>query len=222
MTLLAELQGVLEKTYRPIGVNLEDCIVGSARSLELRRAAGLAGDEFQRACTFLREDRGNLHMAIYYSDEIVCELERHDPRESLSHENIGALIPFIEEITHAVHAALAFASGRCRIHSEQFACNMELQARVDTYYILLRFCAMLQGRVTPQARAWIWARLFQDDQFDYSRPEWAKRYAIATDAAAKLITILNAMKPAERVVAIRGLRGQSLAEKLRWIRKYAG
>src|SRR5689334_24364696 len=55
------------------------------------------------------------------------------PRAGLSDHNIRSLIVFVEELNHALHAALDFKSGRHQIDSEDFARNLELQAQVDTY-----------------------------------------------------------------------------------------
>jgi len=51
---------------------------------------------------------------------------------------------FVEEINHALHAALQFKSGTREIGSEDFARNLELQAQIDTYLVLLLFVAFFR------------------------------------------------------------------------------
>ena len=57
---------------------------------------------------------------------LLCrQLERHDPRRGISDTNIRHLIAFVEEINHAVHAALAFQRGVREIESEEFVRNLD-------------------------------------------------------------------------------------------------
>ena len=42
---------------------------------------------------------------------LIDQLEQHDPRASLCDRNIRSLIMFVEEINHALHAALQFKNG---------------------------------------------------------------------------------------------------------------
>ncbi len=90
-------------------------------------------------------------MGIYYSKWLIEQLERHDPRSGLSNNNIGSLIMFVEEINHALHAALQFKAGLRRIDSEDFARNLELQGMVDTYLVLLLFVAFFPQDPTDLA-----------------------------------------------------------------------
>jgi hypothetical protein len=53
----------------------------------------------------------SFYVGIYYSRWLIEQLEQHDPRAGLSNRNIRSLIMFVEEINHALHAALQFKSG---------------------------------------------------------------------------------------------------------------
>ena len=70
---------------------------------------------------------------------------------------------FVEEINHALHAALQFRNGEREIASEDFARNLELQARVDTYLVLLLFVAFFRKtqRVSRTDRRWLRFHLFE-------------------------------------------------------------
>ncbi len=69
---------------------------------------------------------------------------------------------FVEELNHALHAALQFKSGIREIASEDFARNLELQAQVDTYLVLLLFIAFFRKtqRVSRMDRRWLRFHLF--------------------------------------------------------------
>src|SRR5439155_13851359 len=114
------------------------------------------------ARTFLRQAGYQLYVGIYYSRWLIEQLELHDPRASVGDRNIRSLIVFVEELNHALHAALQFKSGIREIASEDFARNLELQAQVDTYLVLLLFVAFFRKtqRVSRMDRLWLRFHLF--------------------------------------------------------------
>src|SRR2546429_520385 len=65
-------------------------------------------------------------------------------RSSSSHSLQCCRIAAVEELNHALHAALQFKNGQRRIDSEEFARDLELQAQVDTYLVLLLFVAFFR------------------------------------------------------------------------------
>lgn len=223
MTLFAEIQKVMERTYCPsgsTGINLEECLIGRTRSRQLSCAITRGQKDLSpEAHTFLRYHKGNLHIAIYYSNRLIRALEIEDPRKMLSHRNIYALIAFIEEITHGVHAVLAFQAGQRNIESEQYACNLELQAKVDTYWMLLRFCKLLTGKkVTGEARSWIRSCVFDQDSFEYEDERIKKRYQFAQQKARAFIELSEKVSGEKRIKRIRAFREQSLLGKCRLLR----
>ena len=137
-TLFSQIQRLFERTYAQVGINLEDCLIDRRRCAQLSRLAGASARELSElARTFLRRADDQLYVGIYYSRWLIEQLERHDPRAGLSDRNIRSLIMFVEEINHALHAALQIQERRARDRSEDFARDLELQARVDTYLVLL-------------------------------------------------------------------------------------
>src|ERR1700746_1962951 len=133
-TLFSEIQRLFERTYASVGINLEECLIDRQRCGQLSRLAGASARELSElARTFLRRTGDRLYVGIYYSRWLIEQLEKHDPRAGLSDRNICSLIAFVEELNHALHAALQFKNGRREIASEDFARNLELQAQVDTY-----------------------------------------------------------------------------------------
>ena len=157
-TLFSQIQNLFERTYAQVGINLEDCLIDRHRCGQLSRLAGASARELSElARTFLRCSGDQLFVGIYYSSWLIEQLEKHDPRAGLTNENIRSLIVFVEEINHALHAALHFKSGVREIHSEDFARNLELQARVDTYLVLLLFVAFFRKtqKISRADRRWL-------------------------------------------------------------------
>src|SRR5438094_7076699 len=162
-TLFSQIQKLFERTYAQVGINLEDCLIDRTRCAQLSILAGKSARELSElARTFLRRAGDQLYVGIYYSGWLIEQLEQHDPRAGLSNRNIRSLIMFVEEINHALHAALQFKSGVREVGSEDFARNLELQAQVDTYLVLLLFVAFFRQtqRVSQTDRRWLRFHLF--------------------------------------------------------------
>src|SRR3954451_23771690 len=135
-TLFSQIQRLFERTYAQVGINLEDCLIDRQRSAHLSRLAGASARELNElARTFLRCADDRLYVGIYYSRWLIEQLERHDPRAGVGDRNIRSLIAFVEELIHALHAACQFKRGVREITSEDFARNLEFQARVDPYLV---------------------------------------------------------------------------------------
>src|SRR2546423_13378273 len=144
-TLFSQIQKLCERTYAQVGINLEDSLIDRSRCAQLSVLAGKsAGRLSDLARTFLRRAGDQLYVAIYYSRWLIEQLEQHDPRAGLGNRNIRSLITIVEELNHALHAALQFKRGVRQIASEDFARNLELQAQVDTYLVLLLFVAFFR------------------------------------------------------------------------------
>jgi len=206
-SLFAQIARLLERTYASSGIALEDCLIGRDRCRQLTVLAGAQARELSElARTFLRHSGDNLFIGIYYSRWLIEQLEHHDPRRGLSDSNIGHLIAFVEEIDHALHAALAFRRGERDLASEDFIRNLELQARVDTYMVLLLFVAFFRKtqRVSRVDRRWLRFHLFERDQPEAYQSETLRaRYMETTELAARYARLLDALNAARRVDEIR-------------------
>lgn len=206
-TLFSDIQRLFERTYAHVGINLEDCLIDRQRCGQLSRAAGASARELSElARTFLRRADDRLYVGIYYSRWLIDQLERHDPRRGINDANIRCLIAFVEEINHALHAALQFKRGQREIGSEDFARNLELQAQVDTYLVLLLFVAFFRKtqRVSRTDRRWLRFHLFSEHQpHAYSDPNLRRRYMETTELAGHYTRYLDALNGARRVDEIR-------------------
>ena len=216
-TLFSQIQKLFERTYAQVGINLEDCLIDGQRCRQLSRLAGASAVELSElARTFLRTANGQLYVGIYYSRWLIEQLERHDPRAGLTNRNIRSLIMFVEEINHALHAALKFQDGQHRIASEDFARNLELQARVDTYLVLLLFVAFFRKtqRVSRADRRWLRFHLFESQNPGAFRSlNLRGRYLESTELAASYTHFLDTLNGLRRVEEIRTFRALDYAAK---------
>jgi len=209
-TLFSQIQKLFERTYAQVGINLEDCLIDRTRCAQLSILAGKSARELSElARTFLRRADDRLYVGIYYSRWLIEQLERHDPRAGLGNHNIGSLIAFVEEINHALHAALQFKNGTREIGSEDFARNLELQAQVDTYLVLLLFVAFFRKtqRVSKMDRRWLRFHLFARQCPDaFHSRNLRARYLETTELASSYTRYLDTLNGVRRLDEIRRFR----------------
>ncbi|MGI9088896.1 MAG: hypothetical protein ACR2HH_14330 [Chthoniobacterales bacterium] len=211
-TLFSQIQRLFERTYAQVGINLEECLIDRARCAQLSKAAGASARELNElARTFLRRADDQLYVGIYYSRWLIEQLERHDPRAGLTNRNIRSLIAFVEEINHALHAALQFKQGTREIYAENYARNLELQAQVDTYLVLLLFVAFFRRtqKVSRTDRRWLRSHLFAaQNPAAFRDPNLRARYGETRELAAgytEYLDTLNGMRRLEEIRAFRSL-----------------
>ncbi|MFY8217255.1 MAG: hypothetical protein ACOVMP_11720 [Chthoniobacterales bacterium] len=216
-TLFSQIQSLFERTYTNVGVNLEDCLVDSRRSKQLAALAGAQCAELaDYARTFLRAADGQLRIGIYFSEWLIAQLERHDPRAGLNDHNIRELIAFVEEINHALHAGLAFQRGEIPNRSEDYCRNLELQARVDTYLVLVLFMAFFRKPkpLSRQDRKWLQFHLFESiSPSSYNHNALRARYSETTQLASSYTRYLESLAASRRVAEIRCFHALSYQQK---------
>lgn len=216
-TLFSQIQKLFERTYAQVGINLEDCIIDRRRCAQLSKAAGASARELSElARTFLRRADDQLYVGIYYSRWLIEQLERHDPRSGLNNANIRSLIAFVEEINHALHAALQFKTGCREIESEDYARNLELQARVDTYLVLLLFVAFFRKtqKVSRTDRRWLRFHLFaSENPGAFHDANLRGRYLETTELAARYTEFLDTLNGMRRLEEIRAFRSLDYGTK---------
>jgi hypothetical protein len=206
-TLFSQIQRLFERTYAHVGINLEDCLIDRTRCAQLSMLAGRSTCELSElARTFLRRAGDQLYVGIYYSRWLIEQLERHDPRSGLGDGNIRSLIMFVEELNHALHAALQFKRGAREIASEDFARNLELQAQVDTYLVLLLFVAFFRKtqRISATDRRWLRFHLFARQCPEAFRDANLRcRYVETSQLAATYTSFLDTLNAVRRLDEIR-------------------
>jgi hypothetical protein len=216
-TLFSQIQKLFERTYAQVGINLEDCLIDRQRCAQLSILAGRSARELSElARTFLRHADDRLYVGIYYSRWLIEQLERHDPRSGLSDRNICSLIAFVEELNHALHAALQFKNGQREIGSEDFARNLELQAQVDTYLVLLLFVAFFRKtqRISKTDRRWLRYHLFASkNPAAYFDKNIRGRYLETTELAESYTKFLDTLNGMRRLDEIRRFRSLDYSAK---------
>lgn len=215
MTLLAQIQTLLERTYDSIGVNLETCVVGPGRCADLTKLAGESAEKLSPdGRTFLRLMGDQLYLALFFSPPLIAELEKNDPRESLNERNIAPLITFVEEIAHGVQAALCFTEGERELGSESFLRNLECQAKVDVYLVLSKFAHLLCGSPIPKrVRRWLTRQVFDESYRQFDSPLLRERYRASQEVARAFVEHLQKIPLAERHAKLRHFRALSWEKK---------
>ena len=216
MTLLREIQILLERTYGPTGVNFEEFVLGPSRSRALSEMAGTSAAEISDlGRVFLRLVDGDLRLGIYYDAGVIEALEENNPAYGLNDENILPFMVFLEELDHAVHATLKFQDGVRNIHGEMFVRDLELQAKVDTYLILQKFCAFFNQpkRVTDAERRWLRACVFERESAIFDEPVLTERYCETNRLARRYALHLDRLTRKRRTAEIRRFRKLSYAQK---------
>lgn len=221
MTLLREIQRLLEKTYGATGVNLEDFLLNSERHKQLAAASSAtAGQISDLGRTFLRVTDGKLRVGIYYEPRVIEALERENPQYGLTDTNILPFMVFLEEVDHAVHASLKYLEGRRDIFTEDFVRDLELQAKVDVYLILQMYCAFFNfdKRLHDDDRRWLKACVFDSERFNYDDPMLAQRYRETNLLGRRYVKHLDKLTAKRRTNEIRRFRKLDYRRKQRWIK----
>jgi hypothetical protein len=216
MTLVHEIQLLLERTYGRTGVNLEDFILTPQRGHALAEMAGASAAQISDlGRVFLRVVDGKLRMGIYYDSRVIAALEQNNPQHGLNDDNVLPFMVFLEELDHAVHAALKFREGEQDIYSEQFVRGLELQAKVDTYLVLQIFCAFFNqnNKLTEADRRWLKSCVFDSENFAYEEPRIAERYHETNRLGRRYVKHLESLTPARRTAEIRRFRKLTYPQK---------
>jgi hypothetical protein len=209
MTLLAEIQRLLEKTYGETGVNLEDCLLNSERHKFLAALCSTtAGQISDLGRTFLRVADGKLRVGIYYKPSVIEALEQNNPQFGLTDDNILPFMVFLEEVDHAVHAVLKYLEGHREVFTEEFVRDLELQAKVDSYLILQMYCAFFNDdkKFHDDDRRWLKACVFDSERFSYDDPVLVERYRESNQLGRRYVKHLDSLTPKRRTAEIRKFR----------------
>ncbi|MEI6085629.1 MAG: hypothetical protein WCS70_15195 [Verrucomicrobiota bacterium] len=224
MTLLHEIQNLLEHTYGPTGVNFEEFLLDSHRHKQLAEMSGpAAGQISDLGRTFLRVTDGKLRLGIYYEPRVIDALETENPQCGLTDNNILPFMVFLEELDHAVHASLKYLEGHRDIYAESFVRDLELQAKVDSYLILQMYCAFFNAdkKLHDSDRRWLKACLFDAERFNYDEPALVERYRESNRLGRRYVKHLDSLSPKRRTSEIRKFRKLDYRRKTRRIQNLA-
>jgi hypothetical protein len=170
--VLSRLQLGLEALYR-VRTNLEvDAFVIDD---EQRRRVGVA--RAPREQLLVREEDGELGLALFVDGAALANLERNDPNHRLDDANFTDFCVALEGVSHFVYLALRAAG-----HRAVSALELELQAEVDKFVC----CLLLQGRRADPLG--LQRRLYHDVTFadDLDAAE-RDRYRVANAEASRYV-----------------------------------
>lgn len=166
-SILSRLQLGLEALYR---VRTDLQVDAFVIDDEQRRDAGVA--RAPREQLLVREEDGELGMALFVDRAALANLERNDPGRRLDEGNFGDFCLALEGVSHFVYLALCAAG-----HRRVSALELELQAEVDKFVC----CVLLQGPSLDLRR-----RLYHDVRFaDDLDADERDRYRTANAEAAR-------------------------------------
>ena len=221
--LLLQLQGLIERTY-DLDTGLSDIapyIIGdegyerfyAGKPILQKVEAGSAWrDPASTAARILvRQDAGDLHVALYFPDRLVENLERHDPARRLCDDNVDDFATLIEELDHFLTVA-----DRHRARGSISLLELELHANVTKALTLETFVARMRGaaRLTAPDRRWVRHHLFDKNEYRDDDPEVTARYRAAAALAVRYLAFLSDLPPAARPRELRLFHRRTHHEKL--------
>ncbi|HVZ74575.1 MAG TPA: hypothetical protein VHJ20_19470 [Polyangia bacterium] len=174
-SILSRLQLGLEALYR---VRTDLDVDAFVIDEEQRRQAGVV--RAPREQLLVREEDGELGLALFVDGAALANLERHDPARRLDDANFTDFCLAVEGVSHFVYLALRAAG-----HRGVSALELELQAEVDKFVC----CVLLQGTPARAARSdgrELRRRLYDDVAFaDDLDADERDRYRVANAEAAR-------------------------------------
>jgi hypothetical protein len=224
--LLEQVRGLLERSYdhrtASLG-SLAPFLVGDEgyrRLVASRQVVHTVGaepgqDAGPGARLLVREGRGGrLRVNLYYPDQLIRTLERHDPGRRLNVHNVDAFATFVEELDHLLLLAARTPSGPPLTMLE-----MELHANVSKELVLRHFLARLGGlrRLPAAAVAWVRFHLFEKHRFSDRDRKVRQRYEDAARFAVRYLRHLDGLTPRLRLRDLRRFSRMSHGAKLRMI-----
>ena len=191
-SILSRLQLGLEALYR---VRTDLHVDAFVIDEEQRRAAGVA--RAPREQLLVREEDGELSLALFVDRAALVNLERNDPGRRLDDENFADFCVALEGVSHFVYLALCAAG-----HRRVSALELELQAEVDKFAC----CLLLSGGAAANGNAgdarMLRRRLYDDVSFaDDLNEDEAQRYRVANVEARRYAeTLARTFVARDRVV----------------------
>jgi hypothetical protein len=169
-SVLSRLQRGLEVLYR-VETNLQvDAFVIDE---EQRKDAGM--ERAPREQLLMREENGELGLALFVDKAALANLERNDPNRRLDDTNFADFCLALEGVSHFVYLALCAAG-----HRRVSVLELELQAEVDKFVC----CVLLQGGAASGGT--LRRRLYEDFHFaDDLDGDERDRYRTANAEAAR-------------------------------------
>jgi hypothetical protein len=160
----------------------------------------------------VREGPEGLRACIYYPDELIATLEAHPPQSGLDDRNVSEFAVLVEELDH-----LLCIADRARDRRPLSRFELEMHANVSKHLVLARFLAGSRSRLDPRGKAWLRWHLFHKADWSDGDPEVRQRYVDAARWGMRFLDAMEALRPQERLRALRSFHEASASSKLRLI-----
>lgn len=197
--MLGRLQRQLNDTYQAdIGHDVRDYLITDpmlAKALSGGNTLTSSGETL-----LVSEDEDGLALSLYLEDEILSRLKSGDPTRELREEQLDDLCKVIEGVSH-----FNYVVWRAARDQRMTLLELELQAEVDKYLMLLEFAAGDSDKVHP----WLFEHWRLEEGLN---TEEQRRYETANDYASKYCRGLD-----ERYLRI-GRKREMLRELRRFYR----
>src|SRR5437868_5921924 len=173
--ILQRMQALLARLYdTPVEHDVEDYLVSDRK--RFRSLVGAAADDAADEQVVVVEGRNDVRIGVYLDQQVLDRLERRDPLQSLSDDNLHDYCTALEGVSHFHYLMWSLTRGRSVSLLE-----LELQADVDKYASALTLLTRQHGGLFPVA---LHSRLFhrvgylpQLSQESRRRYEEANRHA---------------------------------------------
>ena len=178
-----ELQLRLEDIYEiNTAYNVERFIFSNAelaRHLDNRPSARDIPEKL-----LVREHDSGLDISLYLDQQLLANLDRHDPLEDLQRHNLADFCHLVEGVSHFIYLVWNAGHGRQVTQLE-----LEIQAEIDKYVTCVAVLAQQgNGRVPNE----LFDLLFENVRFDAQlKGEELKRYVLANEYAKRYCRLLH-------------------------------
>ncbi len=224
-SLLEQVQGLLERTYR-MRTEVREIgrfVIGDAgferlyRDVPLVRAPSGGSVAARGAQTLVRETSEGIRACVYLPDALVECLESIPPQRCLDERNVDAFASFVEEVDH-----LLCIAERAREDRAVTLFELELHANVSKHLVLARFLSGVERRpLDARRRVWLRYHLFHKGSPADEDSAVRARYRDAARWALRLLEAASGLEPSRRIDALRRFHIATVPGKFRLIRELA-
>jgi hypothetical protein len=181
MTLLGKLQGTVQALHDvQVDLDVAAYVVDDATRREIPGAREHLPEQI-----FVREEEGNVEIALYIAPSIMARLEQDNPHTRLHAGNLEHYCIALEGVSHFV-----FLAWRASMGWPVSALEMEIQAEVDKFIAAWLLLAE-QGVPRRQTAEGLAKQLFDSYVLrDALSPDEAERYHTATRVAKQFCSRL--------------------------------
>ena len=128
------MQNQLQQVYDlSLSYRVDDFLI--TKNSELNSIEGNQSSRPSAEKLLIRQHNEDLDIALYIAEELIQNLEQHNPYQCLDHKNIQAFCTALEGVSHFLYLTWNAGHNRCVSQLE-----LELQAEVDKFVTLYSLC----------------------------------------------------------------------------------